>query len=87
MLLDLGSCKEDEYGLKTSSKPNKFGTKKSGGSSKGVMRMNIRHKGLENNKLFLTIKPKKEESKGRHYMKLGNNKTRSDKDPGSSVSS
>jgi hypothetical protein len=38
------------------------------------MRMNLRQKGFENNtKLFLTLNEKKDESKGRHYLKLGGN--------------
>lgn len=75
LMLDLGSSKEDEYGLKavTNSKSSKVNSKKCG-SAKGVMRMNLRSKGMDsNNKLFLNLKTKKEDSKGRHYMKLGGN--------------
>jgi len=52
--------------------------------------MNMRHKGIESNKLFFTMKPwdKLESKQKSSYLKMGLNKNyRAEKDIGSSVSS
>ena len=42
LLLNLESSKDDEYGLKSSHKQSKITSKKSTGSGKGVVWMNMR---------------------------------------------